>query len=218
MGRNGLVEIIRLSITPTVNRNSCRVARLVGMLTQGSVLRPQPWAGESQLRHSCCCLRSGQLGVLPIVYCAYEMDDINTKSRVADGGFTLVWTVVPTVGKRVFLRAVSTIPTVMRCMTPSAATVKKAASGRSKSPAFAGTKTAANRWPSPSLLKPLPMPSPRGGSSFLLCLRVLGEAPSPWGRLGWGLLALLPHGEGWDGALDGALDGASMPMLWCRCR
>ena len=25
-------------------------------------------------------------------------------------------------------------------------------------------------------------------------------------------------GEGWDGALDGALDGASMPMLWCRCR
>ena len=49
---------------------------------------------------------------------------------------------VPTVGKRVFLRAVSTIPTVMRCMTPSAATVKKAAYGRSKSPAFAGTKKA----------------------------------------------------------------------------
>ena len=142
------METIRLRITPSANRNSCRVARLVGMLTQGSVLRSQPWAGESQLRQSCCCLRSGQLGVLPIVYCAYEMDDINTKSRVADGGFTLVWTVVPTVGKRVFLRAVSTIPTVMRCMTPSATTVKKAAFGRSKSPVFAGTKTAANRRPS----------------------------------------------------------------------
>ena len=58
MGRNGLVETIRLSITPTANRNSCRVARLVGMLTQGSVLRPQPWAGETQLLQSCCCLRA----------------------------------------------------------------------------------------------------------------------------------------------------------------
>ena len=28
-----------------------------GVDTQGSVLRPQPWAGESQLRQSCCCLR-----------------------------------------------------------------------------------------------------------------------------------------------------------------
>ena len=56
MGRNGLVEIIRLSITPSANRNSCRVARLVGVLTQGSVLRPQPWAGKTQLRQSCRCL------------------------------------------------------------------------------------------------------------------------------------------------------------------
>ena len=45
-------------LTPTANRNSYRVARLVGALTQGSVLRPQPWAGESQLRQSCCCLRA----------------------------------------------------------------------------------------------------------------------------------------------------------------
>ena len=74
-------------------------------------------------------------------------------------GFALVWTVVPTVGKRVFLRVVSTIPTIIRRMTPSAATVKKAAFGRSKSPAFAGTKTAAYwtplsgspRWTSVSL-------------------------------------------------------------------
>ena len=59
---------------------------------------------------------------------------------------------------------------------------------------------------------------PKGGSSFLQCLRWLCGVPSPWGRLGWGLLVLLPLGEGWDGALDGALDGASMPMPWCRCR
>ena len=38
--------------------NSYRVARLVGVLTQGSVLRPQPWAGETQLLQSCRCLRS----------------------------------------------------------------------------------------------------------------------------------------------------------------
>ena len=121
---------------------------------------------------------------------------------MVDGGFALVWTVVPTVGKRVFLLAVSTIPTVMRCMTPSAATVKKAAYGRSKSPAFAGTKTAANRGPSPNPPKapphalpkgrelhwrPLPKPSPRGGCPFPLCLRLLCGAPFPWGRLGWGL-------------------------------
>ena len=65
-------------------------------------------------------------------------------------GFALAWMVVPTVGKRVFLRVVSTIPTVMRGMTTAAATVKKTAFGRSKSPAFAGTKTAANRGLSPS--------------------------------------------------------------------
>ena len=27
---------------------------------------------------------------------------------------------------------------------------------------------------------------PRGGSSYLLCLRVFDVAPSPWGRSGWG--------------------------------
>ena len=67
----------------------------------------------------------GQLGVLPIVYYVREGDEINTKSRVADGGFALAWMVVPTIGKRVFLRVVSTIPTVMRGMMTAAATVKK---------------------------------------------------------------------------------------------
>ena len=50
----------QLRITPTAKRNSYRVAILVGSLTQGSVLRPQPWAGETQLRQSCCCLRGVQ--------------------------------------------------------------------------------------------------------------------------------------------------------------
>ena len=55
-------------------------------------------------------------------------------------GFALAWMAVPTVGKRVFLLAVSTIPTVMPCMTTAAATVKKAALGRSKSPPLAVQK------------------------------------------------------------------------------
>ena len=55
-------------------------------------------------------------------------------------GFALVWMAVPTVGKRVFLRVVSTIPTVMHGMTTAAATVKKAALGRKKSPPLAVKK------------------------------------------------------------------------------
>ena len=43
--------IILLRVTPTAKRNSYRVARLVGDATQGSGLRPQPWAGESQLHY-----------------------------------------------------------------------------------------------------------------------------------------------------------------------
>ena len=47
------------------------------------------------------------------------------------------------VGKQVFLLAIVTIPTVMRCMTTPSPTVQKAACGRKKSPAVAGKKTAA---------------------------------------------------------------------------
>ena len=102
-------------------------------------------------------------------------------------GFALVWTVVPTVGKRVFLLVVSTIPTVMRGMTTAAATVKKAAFGRSKSPAFAGTKTAANRGPSPNPPES-PSPSiPKGRESI----------PAEFKDVG---VVLIPLGEGWDGA------------------
>jgi len=95
------------------------------------------------------------------------------------GGFALAWMVVPIVGKRVFLRVVSTIPTVMRGMTPSVSTVQKAAFGRSKSPAFAGTKTAANRGPSPN---------PPQGAGVPSCCVLGGYVVlfPPWGRLGWG--------------------------------
>ena len=173
MGRNGLVEIIRLSITPSVNRNSCRVARLVGALTQGSVLRPQPWAGESQLRQSCCCLCK---------------------------------------------------PLPMPSESPSPSP-----------PQGAGVPLAAPPQPSPRGGSPTGGPSPalpKGRELLPAVFEVvvwrsfplgkvrmgLAGVPSPWGRLGWGLLAHLPPGEGWDGALDGALDGASMPMPCCRCR
>ena len=107
---------------------------------------------------------------------------------MADDGFALAWTAVPTVGKRVFLHAVSTIPTVMRCMTPSAATVKKAAYGRSKSPAFAGTKTATDRGPSPNPPES-PSPSlPKGRELIPAEFKNVGVLLLPhWGRLGWGL-------------------------------
>ena len=46
IARNGKAKTIRLRITPTANRNSYRVARLVGLHTQGSVLRPNPGLGN----------------------------------------------------------------------------------------------------------------------------------------------------------------------------
>ena len=65
----------------------------------------------------------------------------------------MVVMVVPTVGNQVFLRVVTATPTVMSRMTPAVTTVKKAAVGGKKSPAGAGTKTAAWVSPSPTLPK-----------------------------------------------------------------
>ena len=45
IGRNGLVETIRLSITPTANRNSYRVARLVGALPRVACFARNPGLG-----------------------------------------------------------------------------------------------------------------------------------------------------------------------------
>ena len=58
-------------------------------------------------------------------------------------GFASVGLEPMSVGKRVFLLAIVTIPTVMRRMTTASPTVQKAACGRKKSPAHAGRKTAA---------------------------------------------------------------------------
>ena len=58
-------------------------------------------------------------------------------------GFALAWLSVPPVGKRVFLRVVSTIPTVMRGMTTAVATVKKSGLWPFKKSAVGGKKTAA---------------------------------------------------------------------------
>ena len=55
-------------------------------------------------------------------------------------GFAFLWLSVTPVGKLVLLRVVATIPNAMRCMATTAATVKKAAFGRSKSPPLAVKK------------------------------------------------------------------------------
>ena len=119
-----------------------------------SYLGPRIEAGETQLHYlsatHCAApvtfgpelllLALGLLRVLPTVYCVYEGDEINTKIRVADGGFAFAWMVVPTVGKRVFLLVVATIPNAMLCMTTTSVMVQKAAFGRSKSPPLAVKK------------------------------------------------------------------------------
>ena len=55
-------------------------------------------------------------------------------------GFAFLVTVVTPCGKRVFLLVVTTIPNAMRRMATTAATVKKAAFGRPKSPPLAVKK------------------------------------------------------------------------------
>ena len=55
-------------------------------------------------------------------------------------GFAFLWLSVTPVGKLVFLLVVATIPNAMLCMTTTAATVQKAAGGRSKSPPLAVKK------------------------------------------------------------------------------
>ena len=61
------VECGCVGVTPSANRNSYRVAISFYILTQGSVLRPQPWAGKTQLLQSCCWNGTAMaLGMAPI--------------------------------------------------------------------------------------------------------------------------------------------------------
>ena len=99
------------------------------------------------------------------------------------GGLALVGMVVPTVGEQVFLRVVTAIPTVMPRMTPAVTTVKKSAVGGKKSPAGAGTKTAACGSPSPALRKPLPNP-PQGAGAHSRCVLGGWMNALPLGRVG----------------------------------
>ena len=55
-------------------------------------------------------------------------------------GFAFLGGSVTSVGKRVFLLVAAIIPNAMRCMATTAATVKKAAVGRSKNPPLAVKK------------------------------------------------------------------------------
>ena len=112
-------------------------------------------------------------------------------------GFARVCLPVTPVGKRVFLRVVPTIPTVMHGMTTAATTVKKAAVGRSKSPPLAVQKQQLIAGP-PNFPK----------------VRVLIESPSlalPKGRkftfaaFVEVVVALISLGEGWAGVSLGWL-------------
>ena len=67
-------------------------------------------------------------------------------------GFAFLGVAVTPVGKQVFLFVVATIPNAMLCMTTTAATVQKAAFGRSKSPPLAVKKQLIVS-PSPALTK-----------------------------------------------------------------
>jgi len=101
-------------------------------------------------------------------------------------GFALAWLVVPTVGKRVFLRVVSTIPTVMHGMTTAAATVKKAAFGRSKSPPLAVKKQLLIGRLSPALPWGLLFPSVHAHRPVSMSLSadvdvVVGRRATLWG-------------------------------------
>ena len=59
---------------------------------------------------------------------------------VAVVGFALLELIVTPVGKRVFLRVVTTTPNAMHGMTTTATTVQKAAGGRKKRPPLAVKK------------------------------------------------------------------------------
>ena len=109
-------------------------------------------------------------------------------------GFAFLWLSVTAVGKLVFLLVVAATPNAMLCMTITAATVQKAAFGRSKSPRLAVKKQQLVS-PSPALTKGWKF-IPVVFKEVMVTLLFLNKAgmgplfwlfPSPWGRLGWGL-------------------------------
>ena len=92
-------------------------------------------------------------------------------------GFAFLVTVATPVGKRVFLLVITTIPNAMRCMATTAATVKKAAVGRSKSPPLAVKKQLIV---SPSLTLPM------GREFVLVVFEEVVAHTFPLGKAGMG--------------------------------
>ena len=105
-------------------------------------------------------------------------------------GFAFLGVAVTSVGKQVFLLIITTIPNAMLCMTTTAATVQKAAGGRSKSPPLAVKKTAD--------CKPLPNP-PQGAGIHSRCA-LGGYDCAPFLEKDWNMNIIwaffLPRGEG----------------------
>ena len=92
-------------------------------------------------------------------------------------GFAFLWLSVTPVGKRVFLRVVAAIPNAMLCMTTTAATLQKAASGRKKRPPLAVKK---QQLVSPSLTLP------KGREFVLVVFEEVVVHTFPLGKAGMG--------------------------------
>ena len=97
-------------------------------------------------------------------------------------GFAFLWLSVTPVGKQVFLLVVVATPNAMLCMTTTAATVQKAAFGRSKSPPLAVKKQQLVS-PSPALTK--------GWEFVLVVFEQVVVHTFPLGKAGMGL----PYGD-----------------------
>ena len=85
-------------------------------------------------------------------------------------GFAFWGVAVTPVGKRVFLLVVATIPNAMLSMTTTAGMVQKAAVGGKKKPGCSPEQKQLLAEAQPNH-KPLPWPSPRGGSPILLWIK-----------------------------------------------
>ena len=131
---------------------------------------------------------------------------------VTAGGFALAALSPMPVGKQVFLLVIGPITTVMHGMTPAAATVKKAAFGRSKSPADAGKKKRSHsgypRVDRSVLTSPIPA-SCKGKLFVQITLDTVRRSPCYLERAGEGFLFELPPLEESQGEVFGWLGGAS---------
>ena len=92
-------------------------------------------------------------------------------------GFAFWGKAVTAVGKQVFLRVVAAIPNAMLCMTTTAATFQKAASGRKKRPPLAVKK---QQLVSPSLTLP------KGREFILAVFEEVVVHTFPLGKAGMG--------------------------------